>query len=673
MKRIAPLLFILTLLAVPALAQENQEKSVVFLPDYPAKISPGYTVAGARTLFYLDNIIPLVGNKDSLFFANPKIVLSSSHNANEQNVGCGYRQLLFDDNLLLGANFFYDSKDTKNDRRHHQLGFGAEAFITEWIDLRGNFYFPVSKKKRIGRNTSFGFGQRGIMAYNQDLFEEPLRGFDYEAGVLVPLVSNLMETRLYMGGYHYYSSLGPDINGLQARAEIRPTPNFVIDVQVNHDDITNTNAYFGMYVSLPLELGNLVRGKNPFEGWKDAIAFGKGARKPRERMTDVIVRDIDVVSQEAAGETTTTTACNMIYVDNSNDGDAAEDGSMAHPHNTLVEAFTNPLYGDGIVIYVKRGDGTTSGYDSGYTLAAGVTLWGDGCTYYGLGGNGYPTLTTNSGPTIQLGDNCTVRGCRIDNNGFGGFGPPIPVWAMDISGYTICNNIIQGASSDYGVYIYNTGSCSNINIINNTVTDPGISIKFNIDSGTTSNIKISGNTMSNGTNIYNAGICKDIAFTNNTASGNDAAFYAHCEAWAGGSTASFDGITLSGNSITTTNDGIVLRSGAVATATATISNLTIAGNTIINNTGDGIDLALDGSGGAESMTVDLGGGPYGSTGNNSIYGNAGGGFFDINNNSGVDNLPAQNNWWGQAGGPIGGQIGGANTVDSSNPLAFDPN
>lgn len=73
------------------------------------------------------------------------------------------------------------------------------------------------------------------------------------------------------------------------------------------------------------------------------------------------------------------------------------------------------------------------------------------------------------------------------------------------------------------------------------------------------------------------------------------------------------------------------------------------------------------------INMNLGNGMTG--GFNSIYGNytSGGLHYDINNGSGINSLPAEYNWWGQAGGPIAGQIGGANTVDSSNPLSSNPN
>lgn len=166
-------LFILIFLLFESLSFAGSSvENLSFLPKYPAKISPGVTITDARTLFYIDNLIPLLGYEHGLFFVNPKVVLGSN-DANEQNVGCGYRQLLFNDNLLLGANFYYDTNRSKNNRRYHQLGFGAEAFITEWLDLRSNFYFPLSEKERLREGTSYSFGERGLIAKQQLTTKSP--------------------------------------------------------------------------------------------------------------------------------------------------------------------------------------------------------------------------------------------------------------------------------------------------------------------------------------------------------------------------------------------------------------------------------------------------------------------------------------------------------------------
>jgi len=68
-------------------------------------------------------------------------------------------------------------------------------------------------------------------------------------------------------------------------------------------------------------------------------------------------------------------------------------------------------------------------------------------------------------------------------------------------------------------------------------------------------------------------------------------------------------------------------------------------------------------------SMNLGDGTAG--GYNSIYGNnTSGGYYDIYNSSGIDNLPAENNYWG--GGALTNK-GGANSVTATPYLTQDPN
>jgi hypothetical protein len=593
--------------------------------SFPAKISPGYTITDARTLNYMDFFLPVYCHKDGVFFLNPKVVIEGSNDVNEQNIGGGYRHLLFNDNLLVGTNLFYDRRKSKNDRQHHQLGFGFEAFLWEWIDLRSNFYYPISGYKTLGTQVNHTFGTRSLIAHSQTFFEEPLRGMDYEAGLLVPLVSNIIETRLYMGGYYYHSKLGPSINGLQARVEARPIENFVIDAQINHDDTTNTNAYFGMYVSVPFDIyGMIAHKKNPLPKLKDALAIAKGPRKPRKRITDMVVRDIDIVSASGSKTTTTTAVSGLTFVDNSNAG--AEDGSFENPYDTIQEGVNN-AQGD-MWVYVREGSGN---YNENVVLADNVTLWGSGYDsgYAGILPTGYPIVDGAAANVITLADNNVVMGLDLRNG--------------------------------TGINAFNTGTEANISH-NILTTDVATGFSFIVNNGGTySNIVISNNTFSGTTATTISGL--DIS--NNTIS--NPSDNLRCIWFRIGSATTPGSVTsavISDNAISDASGangrGIEFNLGA---AVSTIS-VRIERNTIINNGGQGIRLGVVG---ANTLIADLGGGSLGSAGNNSIYGNAG---FDIDNLNAGLTIMAENNWWGTAT-PLAGQFNG--NVDYTPWLASDPN
>ena len=99
-------------------------------------IRPGFVTREGSTVGYLDYFLPVWQDKRNLCFVNPKVSLSDD-DANEQNMGLGWRHLAGDDNVILGANLFYDQRTSTLSNRFHQVGAGAE-FLTKWLDFRIN-------------------------------------------------------------------------------------------------------------------------------------------------------------------------------------------------------------------------------------------------------------------------------------------------------------------------------------------------------------------------------------------------------------------------------------------------------------------------------------------------------------------------------------------------------
>ncbi len=429
--------------------------------EWTAQLRPGLRSGSGKTLFYTDYLTPLYGNEKSLVFLNLKAMVSNVH-TDEENLGFGYRRLL-DEKWILGANLFYDTRYSENSFRYYQLGCGLEA-LSKWIDFRANYYHPISGEKHIEGEDFYKFGERSLLKYEN--YEEALRGFDAEIGFLVPKISDFIETRIYGGGYWYNSKLGQDVKGTKAGIEIRPLPALMLNVEIKNDDVFGNDTFVKACVMLPFEIGNIFKGKSPFAGWKDSLKIGKEVRKLKERMTDMVVRDIDIITSENIKEKK---LHDMIFVDNSNDGD--EDGSLSHPHNTLDEAFNDdPLYGEGVWIYVKEGDGTATGYTGNYTLADSVTLWGEGYKYLGLGGDGYPVIDGGgTGNVISLGWNNTVMGCQIQNHG-----PEVSggIYGNNPGTVSIIHNNISSENYNgdaYGIYLGSDGSANNITILGNSI------------------------------------------------------------------------------------------------------------------------------------------------------------------------------------------------------------
>ena len=113
----------------------------------------------------ITNVNSLFENTDSTFFNQNTF----THNNDEQtiNFGLGYRKLLNNDKLLLGANIFYDYSFDDN---HRRIGAGIEA-ISSVFDLRGNIYEAESD----------------IMTMTNGGTEEALDGWDARLDYHIPV------------------------------------------------------------------------------------------------------------------------------------------------------------------------------------------------------------------------------------------------------------------------------------------------------------------------------------------------------------------------------------------------------------------------------------------------------------------------------------------------------
>ena len=122
--------------------------------------------------------------------------------------------------------------------------------------------------------------------------EEPLTGFDYEAGVRIPWVSNYVETWAYAGGYHFFGRYVPDVNGVSARIEAMPTDFLTVNFEYRNDNVNHDEYYGEVAFEVPFSIENLVTGRNPFEGIGDVLT---GSRTLKERMVEPVRRDVDIV------------------------------------------------------------------------------------------------------------------------------------------------------------------------------------------------------------------------------------------------------------------------------------------------------------------------------------------------------------------------------------------
>ncbi|MFT5241954.1 MAG: hypothetical protein ACI9OU_002047 [Candidatus Promineifilaceae bacterium] len=281
-----------------------------------------------------DAVLPLWHNEDALVFLNPRVSFNDDHEE-EFNIGLAVRKLVADGQLIVGVNGFYDSRSSTHNNRFEQVGGGIEL-LSSWVDVRANFYYPDDEQKVISsrettevsstRRASTGAPYVSGTAILQDrttvtrttttarLFEEfeaALEGFDAEIGVRVPVFEEHVTTRVFVGYQDFDNPFGDDKEGVKGRIEIQLGDGFLVDAEVfENEDLNHTEFFVGVRVRVPFSIANLIAGKNPFEGTRDAF-------RPRpsvlsSRLGEMVIRDMNIrlggsTEMENVGSTSSST------------------------------------------------------------------------------------------------------------------------------------------------------------------------------------------------------------------------------------------------------------------------------------------------------------------------------------------------------------------------------
>lgn len=433
----------------------------------------------SRTLVGVSGFMPFGQTNSSLFYGDLRYTRSSA-NINEFNLLLGRRYLGADNNWILGGYLAYDRRRSRTGRGYNQFGIGFEA-LSEGLDFRANYYHPTTGKKFLGYGGASYAGNNLVL---HELYEEALRGIDAEVGFNPYLIDN-METRFYLGAYHYEGDVADDANGVRVRAELRPIKSVTVGLSFEDDTLFGSKGMLELRYSF---------------GYPNE----RGRRTLNERMTEFARRDIDIretsiLPQGGAmsGPVNGLAALgfsDMIHIDNTNA--AAGDGTAENPYQsiTLCDAGGGP--GGGCqdidtLVYVHYGDGTSTGLDTGFTMPSGQTIIGEGYSFYGLGGNGlFPMVRVSSGgDTITLNDDTEVAGLDIYS------GADNAIFGDGIQNFSIHHNRITAASGGIRVY----GATGVFSISNNEIDagETGITVQTS-GAGSSLTGSISGNEVTDG-------------------------------------------------------------------------------------------------------------------------------------------------------------------------------
>lgn len=486
---------------------------------HPAVIRPGVISGSGNhpTDFFLDLLVPVKDYGQRLVFFNANLRFDDAHQ-NEQNLGLGYRYLFEGKDTiagidgLVGMNIFLDSIETEHNNRFNQIGVGVE-FLSPWLDLRANFYHPMSNRKQVPELSRYGFGQTSIVIYQG--IEQPLWGYDAEIGTMLPVISDMVETRIYAGRYWYDAGhFTSDVSGWRYRVEFWPSR--IINLQIEHknDDRTDDVTSLGGYLNLPFSLENLLSGRNPFERFSEYAQFGHLPRSLTERMTERIVRDRNIITGAGPSESPEPVpGASLIYVNA--DNPTAGDGSFNNPYRDIADLALNDRYLDNATVYVFSSDNTPDLYNNvSIHLRDGMILWGEGARHplYGLGGGkDAPILDGADGAAVVLANNNEVMGLTITTGEYG-------IYGENIMGAKIHDNTISNNQSN-SIFITNSlaygdmaGKSLSFSFANNQIIDNG-------DSG----IHLVNDIYSVGDQEELSGVTVQASFNGNTITGNTGA------------------------------------------------------------------------------------------------------------------------------------------------------
>ncbi|MGE9291719.1 MAG: inverse autotransporter beta domain-containing protein, partial [Puniceicoccales bacterium] len=261
----------------------------------PSVIGVGATLAGSESDVYLDALVPFWQSQSdyihTIAFLVPRIATTEDV-MTTGSLGLGVRSLHGEGSFMggdfpwiVGANVFYDFTHSTNNYDYNQFGAGLE-WMSPFLDLRVNGYLPESTENKVDEtsstststsssttsSTSYGSlyasghnvyqpfttttttnFQRTTTTQFFEQYERALKGFDGEAGILVPEKYTLFPIRFYGGFYSFENPYGDDLTGPKARIEARPFSFLLLDASWYQDEeLLGSNWFLGARASMTI-------------------------------------------------------------------------------------------------------------------------------------------------------------------------------------------------------------------------------------------------------------------------------------------------------------------------------------------------------------------------------------------------------------------------------------
>lgn len=298
-----------SLLAICAASSAHAEDALA--KRWGAWVETGGQLGKGRSLGEVNLFVPLLQNSNTLAFADLRGKFDNNDSV-EGNFGLGIRYML-PSGWNLGAYGYYDVRRSPYGNTFHQLTLGAEA-LSEVFDLRANAYLPVGETERrmdLGATTAIGPWSSEAVLTGTSLairhqavqttttsyrVEKALAGADAEIGIRLPVfeTDSGFDMRAFVGGYYFGGSGVEAIAGPRARLEFTaddfadlPGVKVTAGLTFQHDEVRGEQWITQARLRIPLQAAPLAE--------REPLSYME------RRMTDTVVRDVDIVSNTRNG------------------------------------------------------------------------------------------------------------------------------------------------------------------------------------------------------------------------------------------------------------------------------------------------------------------------------------------------------------------------------------
>lgn len=211
----------------------------------------GDTVGRADSITHI-GLMPYINIEDGMFFGDSRL-LRGNDGGLVWSFGSGYRHYIADWDVVLGGNGYFD-RDQLTGAHLKQWGVGAELLAHRW-EARGNIYETFgSTSDLVGqgiKQNSAAFAGNNITFTRVDSFAEALRGFDTEAGALLPGdISERFDLRVFGGGYYYEGANIEGFAGWSSRLQAEIGKWLELGLKLTDDQRFDTTVMFTAAVQI---------------------------------------------------------------------------------------------------------------------------------------------------------------------------------------------------------------------------------------------------------------------------------------------------------------------------------------------------------------------------------------------------------------------------------------